>query len=117
MTKTQILLNGKLYPQYIFEDYPTEFIEIGTYVNLRWNIEEKVERKKINSQPVTILSYHRETDEPYVVFERLRKFDSDKAYIDEGCTAKGGFDVDEIDQVIQELKLAKELINWIKEDK
>jgi len=112
MTKTFIQLNGKIYPQYIFEDYPTEFIEIGDYVNLRWNIEEKVEKKKIKDQHVTILSYHRATRAPYVVFERLR---DDR--IDEDCTVAGGLDADNIDQVIRELKLAKELINWIKEDK
>jgi len=112
MTKTYITLNGINYPQYIFEDYPTEFIEIGEYVNLRWNIEEKVEKKKIKDQHVTILSYHRATKVPYVVFERLR---DDR--IDEDCTVQSGLDVEDIDQVIKELKLAKELINWIKEDK
>jgi len=115
MKKTVITLNGKNYPQHIFEDYPTEFIEIGYYVNLRWNIKEKVEKKKINDQYVTIISYHRETKEPYVVFERLREYANDDYTIDEDCTVRGGLDYEEIDQVITELKLAKELIKGIKE--
>ena len=113
-TKKYISSKGQSYNHYLLEDYPTEFISIGEYVGLRWNVREIKETIKKNDEIIIKTRFERLTTLPYVVFERIREYNNydEKEYvINEDCTVDDGIEKNEIKQVIKELNEAYEIIN------
>lgn len=114
MNKNYILIDGGSYPQYIFDDIPTEFIEIGNYIGLRWNIKEDTIIEKTNGVVKKTTTFRRLTKIPYIVFEYIRDYGDNDYAIGEDDSTRGGIEVSQIEQIIKELTVAKRLIKCIK---
>ena len=92
----------------IYKDIEYECHYIGTYLCVQWNLELKIKIKMINKEAYKKDTYIRQGD-PYISFTWIHDEDGSTIRANDS-SIEGGIDINQVNQIIKELKWAKRYI-------